>query len=138
MTPNANPVEISVQDLVDSFLNYIHTTEFNDDLYNQDEFKILVTDLIERGELSPKSMDLLFLTHLERLEQHVIVKGSKNNDDNFMYTHPFYDDEYEVNYYLLAVLSEIGEHMEDVTKYYGTNIFHEQAYYGLTTALLLI
>ena len=133
MTPNANPVEISVQDLVDSFLNYIHTTEFNDDLYNQDEFKILVTDLIERGELSPKSMDLLFLTHLERLEQHVIVKGSKNNDDNFMYTHPFYDDEYEVNYYLLAVLSEIGEHMEDVTKYYGTSIFHEQAYYGLTT-----
>ena len=64
MTPNANPVEISVQDLVDSFLNYIHTTEFNDDLYNQDEFKILVTDLIERGELSPRSMDVLFLTHL--------------------------------------------------------------------------
>src|SRR5699024_568000 len=126
MIPNANPVEISVQDLVDSFLNYIHTTEFNDDLYNQDEFKILVTDLIERGELSPKSMDLLFLTHLERLEQHVIVKGSKNNDDNFMYTHPFYDDEYEVNYYLLDVLSEIGEYMEDVTKYYGTSIFNGQ------------
>lgn len=135
MTPNANPVEISVEDLVDSFLNYIHTTEFNDDLYNQDEFKILVTDLIERGELSPKSMDLLFLTHLERLEQHVIVKGSKNNDDNFMYTHPFYNDEYELNYYLLAVLSEIGEHMEDVTNYYGTSIFHEQVYYGLTTGL---
>lgn len=135
MTPNANPVEISVQDLVDSFVNYIHTTEFNDDLYNQDEFKILVTDLIERGELSPKSMDLLFLTHLERLEQHVIVKGSKNNDDNFMYTHPFYNDEYELNYYLLAVLSEIGEYMEDVTNYYGTSIFHEQVYYGLTTGL---
>lgn len=133
MTPNENPVEISVQDLVDSFLNYIHTTEFNDDLYNQDEFKILVTDLIERGELSPKSMDLLFLTHLERLEQHVIVKGSKNNDDNFMYTHPFYNDEYELNYYLLAILTEIGEHMEDVTKYYGTSIFHEQVYYGLLT-----
>lgn len=135
MTPKANPVEISVEDLVDSFLNYIHTTEFNDDLYNQDEFKILVTDLIERGELSPKSMDLLFLMHLERLEQHVIVKGSKNNDDNFMYTHPFYNDEYELNYYLLAVLSEIGEHMEDVTNYYGTSIFHEQVYYGLPTGL---
>lgn len=135
MTPKANPVEISVQDLVDSFLNYIHTTEFNDSLCNEDDFKILVIDLIERGELCPKSMDLLFLTHLERLEQHVIVKGVKNNDDNFMYTHPFYDDEYEVNYYLLAVLSEIGEHMEDVTKYYGTSIFHEQAYYGLTTGL---
>lgn len=133
MTPNVNPVEISVQDLVDSFLNYIHTTEFDDDLYNQDDFKILVTDLIEKGELSPKSMDLLFLTHLERLEQHVIVKGSKNNYDNFMYTHPFYDDQYELNYYLLAVLTEIGEHMEDVTKYYGTSIFHEQVYYGLTT-----
>ena len=136
MTPNTNPVEISVQDLVDSFLNYIHTNEFDDDLYNQDDFKILVIDLIERGELSPKSMDLLFLAHLERLEQHVIVKGTKNNDDNFMYTHPFYeDDEYELNYYLLAVLSEIGEHMEDVTKYYGTSIFHGQVFYGLTTGL---
>jgi len=135
MTPKANPVEISVQDLVDSFLNYIHTTEFNDSLCNEDDFKILVTDLIERGELSPKSMDLLFLTHLERLEQHVIVKGSKDNYDNFMYTHPFYDDEYEVNYYLLDVLSEIGEYMEDVTKYYGTTIFHVQVYYGLPTCL---
>lgn len=136
MTPKENPVEISVQDLVDSFVNYIHKTEFNDSLGNEDEFKILVTDLIERGELSPKAMNLLFLAHLDPLEQHVIVKGSKNNDDNFMYTHPFYeDDEYELNYYLLAVLSEIGEHMEDVTKYYGTSIFHEQAYYGLTTGL---
>lgn len=136
MTPNANPVEISVQDLVDSFVSYIHTTEYNDPLCNQDDFKILVTDLIERGELSPRSMDVLFLAHLGKLKQHVIVKGSKNNDNNFMYTHPLYEeDDYELNYYLLDVLSEIGEYMEDVTKYYGTSIFHGQVYYGLPTGL---
>lgn len=135
MTPNTNPIEISVQDLVDSFVNYIDESEFFYDLHNYDDFKILVTDLIDRGELSTKAMDLLFHSHLKRLEQHVIVKGTKNNYDNFMYTHPFYDDEYEANYYLLAVLSEIGEHMEDVGKYYGGNIFFAQSFYGLPTGL---